>query len=129
MTAQDFIRQGADVIFVAAGNTGNGALQAVKEANLMAIGVDVDQYYSYPEVNRVLLTSASKNVDVAAADAVKDFAAGKLTGGIRLATLSTGGVGLAPYHDWDKKIPQSCKDRVSAATEMIKANPGATGVK
>jgi basic membrane protein A len=129
VTGQGFIRQGADVIFVAAGNTGNGGLLAAHEAGIMAIGVDVDQYYTYPDVAPSLLTSASKKVDVAANEAVKDFAAGKLAPGIRLATLANGGIGLAPYHDWDARIPQACKDKVAAATAMIKASPAATGVK
>ena len=79
--AQGFINAGADVIFGAGGNTGNGGLLAALEAGVMAIGVDVDQYLTYPEVGAVLLTSAAKNVDVAAAAAVRDFANGSLRAG------------------------------------------------
>jgi basic membrane protein A len=129
VVAQDFINQGADVIFGAAGNTGNGGLLAAKEAGVMAIGVDVDQYFTYPEVKETLLTSASKNVDVATEAAVRDFAAGQLTGGIRTFTVANGGVGLAPYHDWEGKIPQSCQEQVQAAEEAIKADPTITGAK
>jgi basic membrane lipoprotein Med (substrate-binding protein (PBP1-ABC) superfamily) len=129
VVAQDFISQNADVIFGVGGNTGNGGLLAAKEAGLMAIGVDVDQYFTYPEVKAALLSSASKNVDVAAAAAVKDFAAGKLTGGIRLATLANGGVGLAPYHNWESKIPPECKDKIKAAETAIKADSTITGAK
>ena len=129
VVGQDFINQGADVIFGAGGNTGNGGLLAAKEAGVMAIGVDVDQYFTYPEVKDALLTSASKNVDVAAKAAVKDFAAGQLTGGIRTFTVANGGVGLVPYHDWENKIPQACKDKVKAAEEAIKTDPTITGAK
>jgi basic membrane lipoprotein Med (substrate-binding protein (PBP1-ABC) superfamily) len=129
VVAQGFIEQGADVIFGVGGNTGNGGLLAAQEAGLMAIGVDVDQYYTYPEVKDILLSSASKNVDVAARMAVKDFAAGELTAGIRMATLANGGVGLAPYHDWENKIPQMCKDKVQAAEIAITADPSITGAK
>jgi basic membrane protein A len=117
------------VIFGVGGNTGNGGLLAAKEAGLMAIGVDVDQYNTYPEVKDALVTSATKNMDVATAAAVQDFAAGNLTGGIRTATVSTGGVSLAPYHDWDGKISQDCKGRVSAAIDAVKADPTITGAK
>ena len=83
--AQGFINAGADVVFGAGGNTGNGGLLAAKEAGVMAIGVDVDQYLTYPEVGKALLTSAAKNVDVAASAAVRDFADGTLEGrGARL---------------------------------------------
>jgi basic membrane protein A len=52
-----------------------------------------------------------------------------LTPGIRLADLNNGGVGLAPYHDWESKIPQECKDKVEAAEQAIKADPSVTGAK
>jgi basic membrane protein A len=129
VVGQGFIRDGADVIFGAGGSTGNGGLLAAKEANVMAIGVDVDQYFTYPEVAPALLTSAKKNVDVAAHAAVTDFVAGTLEPGIRLATLPNGGVGLAPYHDWEARIPQQCKDQVTAADTAVKANPAITGAK
>jgi basic membrane protein A len=127
--AQGFISEGADVIFGAGGNTGNGGLIAAQEAGLMAIGVDVDQYFTYPEVQEALLTSAAKNVDVAASAAVRDFAAGQLEAGIRSSTLENGGIGLAPYHDWEERIPQDCKDAVTAAEEAVKADPTITGGK
>jgi basic membrane protein A len=124
-----FISQKADVIFGVGGNTGNGGLLAAKEAGIMGIGVDTDQYLSYPEVKDVLITSAMKNVDTATGRAVRDFAAGKLTAGIKMATLSNDGVGLAPYHDWDGKISADCKAKVSAAIDAVKANPKITGGK
>jgi basic membrane protein A len=127
--AQTFINQGADVIFGCGGNTGNGGLLAAKEAGLMAIGVDVDQYFTYPEVQEALITSAKKNMDVAAAAAVRAFAEGQLTAGIQTATIANNGVGLAPYHDWEDKIPQECKDLVVAAEEAIMAAPTITGAK
>jgi basic membrane protein A len=128
VVAQGFISQGADVIFGVAGKTGNGALLAAHQSGRMAIGVDVDQYYAYPEVGPALLTSASKNVDVAADAAVRDFAAGRLAPGIRLATLANGGVGLAPYHDWEDRIPTTCRQQVELARAAVIADPGVASV-
>ncbi len=65
------IGQGCDVVFGVGGNTGNGGLLAAKEKGLMAIGVDVDQYNTYPEVKDALITSAMKNVDVAVYEYLK----------------------------------------------------------
>jgi len=113
------ISQGADVIFGVGGNTGNGGLLAAHEAGLLAIGVDVDQYFTYPEVAASLLTSAAKNMDVAAGDAVRGFADGSLEAGISLATIANGGVGLAPYHDQEANIAQECMDAVDAAREGL----------
>jgi basic membrane protein A len=116
---EDMIAQGADVIFGVGGNTGNGGLLAAHEDGLMAIGVDVDQYFTYPEVAASLITSAAKNMDVAAGEAVRAFAAGTLEGGIQLATLANGGVGLAPYHDWEDQIPADCQQAVEDARQGL----------
>lgn len=124
---QSFISQGADVIFAVGGNTGNGGLLAAKEANVKGIGVDVDQYFTYPEVKDALITSAMKNIDVATAQAIKDFTTGNLKPGIAVSTIESGGVGLAPYHDWDSKISADCKAKVEAAEAAVKADPKITG--
>src|SRR5512141_3029565 len=100
----DFISQGADVIFGVGGNTGNGGLLAAKEKGLMAIGVDVDQYGTYPEVKDALLSSAAKNVDVDVYENLKTVKGGSWKAGMVTATLKNGGVGLAAFHDWDSKI-------------------------
>jgi basic membrane protein A len=113
------IEQGADVIFGVGGNTGNGGLLAAHEAGVMAIGVDVDQYSTYPEIASSLLTSAMKNMEVAARQAVEAFANGQLEPGIRLGTVANDGVGLAPYHDWEDRIPIECKTAVDTATEGL----------
>ena len=116
---QTQISSGADIIFGVGGNTGNGGLLAAHEQGLMAIGVDVDQYNTYPEVGASLLTSAAKNMDVAAGQAVTAFANGELQPGIVLGTVANGGIGLAPYHDWDSKIPEECKQAVNQAAEGL----------
>ena len=115
------------MIFGVGGNTGNGGLLAASEEGLMAIGVDVDQYFTYPEVQASLISSAAKNMDVAAGQAVRDFAAGNLEAGVRTGTVANGGVGLAPYHDWDSQVPQECKDAVAAAQEGLASGDIDTG--
>ena len=123
------IGQGCDVVFGVGGNTGNGGLLAAKEKNLMAIGVDVDQYLTYPEVKDALLTSAAKNVDAAVYEYLKAVNGKTAKAGIFTANLSNGGIGLAPYHDWDGKIPQAVKDKVKQATEDLKSGKLQTGYK
>lgn len=127
VAGQEFITQGADVIFGVGGNTGNGGLLAAKEAGIMGIGVDVDQYYTFPEVQSILLTSASKNLYNTAYRSVEDFAAGNLLPGIRLSTLENGGLGLTPFHDWEEKIPQACKDKVKEAEINVRKDRSITG--
>jgi len=95
-TALSLIGQGCDVVFGVGGNTVNGALLAAKENNLPAIGADVDQYNTYPEVKDALISSAQKNVDVAVYNYLKTVADGSVKAGISTGTLQNGGVGLAP---------------------------------
>ncbi len=111
--AEEQIRNGADVIFGIGGNTGNGALLAAHEAGKLAIGVDVDQYFTFPDVAPSLLTSAAKNMDVAAGEAVQAFAKGELLPGIKKSNMANDGIGLAPYHDWEDEIPTVCKTAVN----------------
>jgi basic membrane protein A and related proteins len=70
-----------------------------------------------------------KNVDVAASSAVHDFAGGSLTGGIRTLTVANGGLRLAPYHEWESKIPAACQTAVESAETAIKSDPAITGAK
>ncbi|MGW8319686.1 MAG: BMP family lipoprotein [Candidatus Promineifilaceae bacterium] len=116
---EQMISDGADIIFGVGGNTGNGGLLAAHEAGLYAIGVDVDQYNTYPEVQASLLTSAQKNMDVAAGDAVRAYNAGTLEGGVQLGTVANNGIGLASYHDLESAIPEECKAAVETAREGL----------
>ncbi len=125
---EDQIRDGADVIFGVGGNTGNAGLLAAHEAGLIAIGVDVDQYESFPDVAPSIITSAAKNVDVATYDAVVAFAEGSLEGGIRLSSVSNDGIGLTPYHDWENRVPEVCKTAVDDAREDLINGSISTGI-
>ncbi len=128
-TGQSMIGQGCDVVFGVGGNTGNGGLLAAKEKGLMAIGVDVDQYNTYPEVKDALLSSAAKNVDAAVYNYLKTIKDGTVKAGAMTANLSNGGVGLAPFHDWDGKIPQAVKDKIKEAADGLKSGKLQTGYK
>lgn len=123
VVAMDFISKGADVLFCAGGTTGLGGLSAAKAAGRMAVGVDVDQYLTFPEAASALITSAMKNVDVAANTTVTAFAQGRLKAGIVKFSLDNDGVGLAPFHDWDGKILPVCKEQVQKARERVLKNP------
>lgn len=116
---QSMIDDGADIIFGVGGNTGNGGLLAAHEAGLYGIGVDVDQYFTVPDVAPSLLTSAAKNMDVAVYDAVVAWANDEIEPGVQTGTVANNGIGLAPYHDLEGEISQECKDAVEAAEEGL----------
>jgi basic membrane protein A len=124
---QSMLDEGADIIFGVGGNTGNGGVLAAHEAGKWGIGVDVDQYNTYPDVAPSLLTSAAKNMDVATYLAVKQYADDELEAGIFTGNLANEGIGLAPYHDQEANISQECKDAVDAAKEALVAGDVTTG--
>ncbi len=124
---ESMISDGADILFGVGGNTGNGGLLAAHEAGLLAIGVDVDQYNTYPEVQTSLVTSAQKKMDVGAYDAVKAYSDGTLEGGIQLGTVANGGVGLADFHDQAGNVPAECVAAVEEAEAGLAAGTIDTG--
>jgi len=116
------IDQGADIVFAAAGQTGLGTAKACQDNKAIFIGVDADQFLTIPGIGDTILTSAVKKVDVAVFDTVKKAANGQLQGGADvLYGLKEDGVGLAPYHDWDTKIPADVKAAVEKAKTDIVA--------
>ena len=94
--ATDMITKGADVVFHAAGATGNGVIEACKANGVYAIGVDTDQAPLAPET---VITSAMKRVDIAAQDISLAVANGTFTPGVHLYSLENGGVDLFPTRD------------------------------
>jgi basic membrane protein A and related proteins len=125
---QTFISQGADVLFGAGGQTGNGALLAAKDAGKFCVGVDVDQFISYPDVASCLITSAEKHLDLAVKQAVTDLTKGTLKGGIVNFNIQNDGIGLAPYHDNASKIPADVQTKIADIQSKLKSGAITTGV-
>jgi basic membrane protein A and related proteins len=87
---------GVDIVFAAAGASGDGVFAAAKAAGKLAIGVDSDQYQTVsPALRDVILTSSLKKVDVAVADFIKAAKAGTVKAGFRSYDLKNSGVGYA----------------------------------
>ncbi|WP_217551077.1 BMP family protein [Streptomyces sp. GbtcB6] len=95
--AQGQIDAGADVIYHAAGLSGQGVIEAASTAKVWAIGVDSDQYSqsALAKYKDYILGSALKNVGGAVYDLVKSVHEGKPESGVVNGTLKTGGVGFA----------------------------------
>jgi len=116
------IEQGADIIFAAAGKAGIGAFDACKEKGKLFIGVDSDQYLTLTSPGDTIITSAIKKVDVPVYDAIKAQLDGTVTGGTnKQYGIVEDAVGLADYHEWATKLPQSVKDAVDAAAKEVAA--------
>jgi basic membrane protein A and related proteins len=111
-----------DVVFAAAGQTGLGTIKACQEKKALFIGVDADQFLTVPGSGDVMLTSAVKKVDNAVFQVLTDTIDGAVPGGQNLSFgIKEDGVGLAPFHDFETKVPAAIKDAVTKATDAIKA--------
>jgi basic membrane protein A len=90
--AQELIAQGVDVIFHAAGATGDGVIRAAAAADIRAIGVDSDQNHLAP---RHMLTSMLKRMDVAIFLALSQAVEGPWKPGVLRLGFQEGGVDWA----------------------------------
>jgi basic membrane protein A len=95
--AQGQIDAGADVVYAAAGLSGQGVIQTAAKDKVWAIGVDSDQYKqdALAKYKDAILTSAMKDVAGAVYNLAKSVHDGKPETGVVRASLSTGGVSLA----------------------------------
>ncbi len=86
---------GVDVVYAAAGGSGRGMLESVKEIeNLYAIGVDSNQDM---EVEGKIITSMLKRVDNALYQIIEELRAETLTNGTKVYGIKEGGVGLTDF--------------------------------
>jgi basic membrane protein A len=122
-TAAQALQNGADVVFGAGGKTGNGALEEVaKNAGNYCIGVDSDQWLSLEAAHPCLISSAMKLIVpgvVALSKLAKEgqFPAGNFYGG----------AGLAPFHDFDAKIPAEVKTKLNEIDAGLRDGSISTG--
>lgn len=103
--AASMYQDGVDVIYHAAGGSGNGLFEAAAAAGepgeVWAIGVDSDQYEIVGEpLNAYILTSMLKRVDNAVFLTVEAFVNGEDISGIQAFDLESEGVGYSTSGDF-----------------------------
>ncbi len=127
--ATNFLAQNkkVDVLFQVAGLTGNGILDAacakVDSAGaplVYGIGVDVDQFISYPAAGPCLLTSAEKHLQLAVSDALKAVAGGTIAPGDVLYDAKNDGVGVSPPHNLGDRWAAGTQDLINKALAGMK---------
>ena len=120
--SKQFIAQkGVDVLFQVAGSTGNGALDAACEAGIYGIGVDVDQYQSYPSADKCIVTSAEKHLSKAVSSTIQAIAAGTAKGGVSKFDATNDGIGVSPFQNTSITIPADVQGKLDAALAAMKA--------
>ncbi|KAA0935428.1 BMP family lipoprotein [Streptomyces apricus] len=128
--AEGQIEDGADVVYHAAGLSGQGVIEAAAAAKAWAIGVDSDQYSqdALKAYKQYILTSATKDVAGAVYNLAKSVQDGKPETGVVRASLKTGGVGLAdsnPEFKGNAKLQEALKkatDGINDGTIKVKTS-------
>ncbi|MFI6658315.1 BMP family protein [Streptomyces sp. NPDC050523] len=127
--AQGMLDKGADVIYTAAGSSGNGAIEAVHGVKgAWAIGVDSDQYNipGLAAYKSSILTSMVKNVDVGVYDFIKSVHNGKPLTGNQVYSLAKGGVSLATSGGFISDIQpklDAAKKKIVDGSIKVKTTP------
>ncbi|MFH9010479.1 BMP family protein [Streptomyces sp. NPDC017943] len=118
--AEGQIEKKADVLYAAAGLSGQGVIEAAAKAKVWAIGVDSDQYKqaALAPYKNYILTSALKDVGGAVYTLSKSVHDGKPLTGTQTFDLKVNGVGLSESNPEYAKIP-GLKDAVAKAKEGI----------
>ncbi|WP_314221167.1 BMP family lipoprotein [Streptomyces zaehneri] len=95
--AEGQIDAGADVVYAAAGLSGQGVIKAANAHKVWAIGVDSDQYKqdALKAYKDSILTSAMKNVEGAVYTLAKSVKDGKPATGVVRGSLENGGVSVS----------------------------------
>lgn len=132
--AQQFMGEGADVIFGAGGPTGTGGIREAATNGRFVIGVDQDEFTTTfnsgaaPGADKIL-TSAIKRVDVAVYDQIKAIVEGTFQGGgIALYEAANDGVGYADFHLTADVVPEAVKTRMAEILSRLADGSLTTGV-
>lgn len=113
--AKSMNQQGADVIFHAAGMSGNGLFQTAKENGTFAFGVNLNQNATEPDV---IVGSMIKNVDIEAYEAIKSVVEDNFKAEVIKLGLKENGVDFVTEGS-NVKLPDEIIKSVDEAKEKI----------
>ncbi|MEU1050952.1 BMP family ABC transporter substrate-binding protein [Streptomyces sp. NPDC005876] len=118
--AEGQIEKKADVVYQAAGLSGQGVIEAAATAKVWAIGVDSDQYRqeALAKYKDSILTSALKDIDGAVYALAKSVEDGKPLSGTHTFDLKSEGVGLSESNPKYAEVA-GLKDAVAKAEAGI----------
>ena len=121
--SDEFYSAGADIVMPVAGPVGAGTLASAKEGeDRKVIWVDADGYEtnaSDPEAQATILTSVMKEMTVGVEDVITGAAGGEYDATPYVGTLENGGVGLAPFHDFEDEVPAELSGEIETLTQEI----------
>jgi basic membrane protein A len=87
--------------------------------DIVLVGVDADVFETSPDLSDLFLTSIMKGVDVGVFDVVTAAANGEFDNSAYVGTLENGGVGLAPFHDYEGEVSPDLAGELEAISAGI----------
>ncbi|MFZ4815013.1 MAG: BMP family ABC transporter substrate-binding protein [Phototrophicaceae bacterium] len=135
--AEQFLGEGADVLFGGGGATGSGGIVFGAQQGIYVIGVDQDEYFTTFGAGETpgaeyIFTSAVKRIDNAVYNAIETLVNGGegFTGGsIFVGDVTNGGVGIAPRNDASEEaVPEAIYEAGAAALQGMIDGTIVTGV-
>ncbi|MDX2095399.1 MAG: BMP family ABC transporter substrate-binding protein [Alphaproteobacteria bacterium] len=109
-------REGADIVFAAAGGSSVGVLEAANEMGKLGIGVDSNQNGLFPGH---VLTSLVKRVDVAVYDTLKNSHDGSWSAGVKYLGIKEGALDYAVDQNNRSLISEKLIEEVATAKDAI----------
>lgn len=115
------ISQGADVLYAFGDGTGLGTVEAAKEKNVPLIGAWFDQYELAPELMITSFVSDWAPIVTSTSEKIRSEGAAACGQGVWAANIENGGTLLAPFHDFEDKIPADVKTQIDEAKAALAA--------
>jgi basic membrane protein A len=106
-TALLAVEDGADIVFSVGEETAEAAMAAAASRGALVIGAETDQYLDVPKIRPQLLTSAILDVRAGVLELLRESTESMYGGG-----EFPGGVALAPFHDYEGRIPPEVRTRL-----------------
>ncbi|WP_022893673.1 BMP family lipoprotein [Agromyces subbeticus] len=120
-TAQSLIDQNVDVLLPVGGPIYQSAAAAIRDSGreIAMLGVDADLTETDPSVADLILTSILKGIAVGVEEAVLAGGNDEFDNTPFVGTLENDGVGIAPFHDFESKVPAELQGELDALKEAI----------
>lgn len=120
--SDNMLADGVDVIMPVAGPLGQAAVDAVNETSTKddaVVWVDTDGYDYANNGKDAVLTSVMKEMGKTVEESIKMGVDGKFASEAYVGTLENGGVSLAPFHNFEDKVPSDLEGEIDQLKQEI----------
>jgi basic membrane protein A and related proteins len=119
----EVVNEGADILFAAGNETADAALETAAQQKVDVIAAETDPYMRMNEIRPWLITSAINDFRTHIREMMGLTRNGKFPSGNYF-----GQTRLAPFHEWERQVPQSSKDRLNFIEKGLEDGSIKTGI-